>query len=610
MKLSLRCPELREGIALVILSCFASISLHARPSPHAKNAAQPQAFLRQVNTKSNVEFSYTNRGVLFHSGIGQNEGLFWPRGSGNSYIFGEGMWFACQKDTSPTAREKLCDVGYNQNSGAGWYLEGERSQVGLSTGTDGAMPDSKYISYVRPRYDATSGKFIQGSSPVVPAPYYAWPLWDTSATKTLGHNYYFGDYISDVSLRDPTKIVKNSHAALPAMVSEEDIVNLYTDEDVSNNPEYQPNKGYPFGIDIQEVIYSWSFGRYRDMIFVRYKVKNSSTDTLFNSWMAPAFDPDLDNAVDEPSDANSYVNDSLVHAMADTASISQLREPYRSDPTKLNMAVQWRNVNQPPNGKQYGWLGVSLVESPVIDKANGNIIPNDDSATLHGYGPNSLFQNNQLGLATVRAWTINNDPTDNKYTPNARYDFVSTGTHDVFNGVYTDQRLLIATGPFTLIPGQSAEATLVLTFAHVSDSDYKKNFGSLLLLTDFAHQVFGEIDSASSSGTTNYFVNNFQVAQQSSVKNEIVSNGLTIEQPYPNPFRTDCSIQYRNDYDAPVSYVVSDVLGRQVQAISLGEIPAGERTLVIDGNDLAPGMYHVIITAGERSRSTNIIHTR
>jgi hypothetical protein len=246
----------------------------------------------------------------------------------------------------------------------------------------------------------------------------------------------------------------------------------------------------------------------------------------------------------------------------------------------------------------------------VIDKANGNIIPNDDSATLHGYGPNSLFQNNQLGLATVRAWTINNDPTDNKYTPNARYDFVSTGTHDVFNGVYTDQRLLIATGPFTLIPGQSAEATLVLTFAHVSDSDYKKNFGSLLLLTDFAHQVFGEIDSASSSGTTNYFVNNFQVAQQSSVKNEIVSNGLTIEQPYPNPFRTDCSIQYRNDYDAPVSYVVSDVLGRQVQAISLGEIPAGERTLVIDGNDLAPGMYHVIITAGERSRSTNIIHTR
>jgi hypothetical protein len=369
--------------------------------------------------------------------------------------------------------------------------------------------------------------------------------------------------------------------------------------------------GYPFNVDIQEVIYSWSFGRYRDMIFVRYKVKNSNFyDTLFNCWMAPAFDPDLDASVRGGSnDANSYVSDSLVNAMADSASIAQLREPYRSDPTKLNMAVQWRNYNQPPNGKQYGMLGVSFLESPVVD-TTGNIIPNDDSAALGGYGPNSLFQKNQLGLATVRAWTINNDPVDGPLTPNARYDFVSKGTHDSFNGNYTDQRLLMATGPFMLIPKASAEATLVLTFAHVSDTSYKQNFGALLLLTDFAHQVFGEVDSNASGGTTNYFVNNFQVSPPNGVHSEQASSGIAIQQPYPNPFLSDCSIVYRTSFSAPISVTVSDILGRAVQSFSVGEIPAGEHSLSIDGSKLLPGTYRVTVMAGQVSRSVSIVRTR
>ena len=55
---------------------------------------------------------------------GNAEGLFWPRGSGNSYIFGEGLWFATKKEIQGK-RRKLCDLGYNPNSGAGWYIEGE-----------------------------------------------------------------------------------------------------------------------------------------------------------------------------------------------------------------------------------------------------------------------------------------------------------------------------------------------------------------------------------------------------------------------------------------------------------------------------------------------------
>jgi len=484
------------GLALGVVS-----QASARPSPKSKQVgAQPQNFLRQLNVYSNIDFLYGNRGVLFNSGQGQVEGLFWPRGSGNSYIFGEGLWFATKKSINGR-RHKLCDLGYNPNSGAGWYLEGEYNSV-MKIEDDGADPNNKYISYVSPRYDKTTGAFIKGSSNKVPSPYYSWPLWDTSSTKTLKRNFYFGDYISDVTKRNNDKLKKNGKPAVPAMISEEDIVNIYTDQDVSGNPEFKQGTGYPFGIDVHEVIYSWSFGRYRDMIFLRQKVINRSPDSLLDCWVAPAFDPDLASP-DVQHDHNSFVDSALVAQKADVGMLQQLREPYKSHPEKLNMGIQWHNGVV--KGKQYGMVGFSFLESPVIDQA-GNIITNDEETSLGGYGPTSLFQTKSLGLVTFRKWRIINDPSTN----DLRYDFVSAGIKEGDGGVEDDVRLLMATGPFTLPPGRSVETVVAIMMAQASNTDDRKNFSATLQISDFAHQVFGEVDSVKTSDTTNnYFINHF-----------------------------------------------------------------------------------------------------
>ncbi len=510
------------------------------------------------------------------------------------------------KTLAPELMTVYCDAGYNTNGSAGIYSEGEANQFGLETGTDGAIPDSKYISYLSPRYDPVTGSYVPGSTMVVPAPYYSWPIWDTSAAKTLDRNYYFGNYISDVNMRDSAALANAGGKSVPkpAMFSDEDIVNLYTDVDSATHPELQSGSGGALGIDVQEVTSGWGFGRYRDMIFVRYKVRNASSDTLYNCWMAPAFDPDLDAAVNgSDNDANSYVNNNLVNELADPTMVSQLREPYRSDPTKLQMAVQWRNYDDPPNGQQYGWFGVAFVETPVVDSL-GFLIPNDDSAALRGYGPNSLFQKNQEGLVTCMGWVVQNDPTSS----NLRYDYASSGEKNTFDGTYGDQRLLIATGPFTLAPDSSAEATIVLTFAHVSDTSYAQNFGALLLLTDFAHQVFGEVDSSTIGGTTNYFVNNFQVTPPSAVKNVPAPSNLAIQPAYPDPFSTDCTVAYRTSVSGTVSVFVTDELGRKVRSFSLGEVSAGEHPLTIAGEGLAAGTYRVTILEGEESQSTPIVY--
>lgn len=498
------------AIFLAALVLGAAADSSARPVPKGKKGGMTtQSFRRQSNVFSNMSFYYTNSGMLFYVGNGQDEGLFWPRGSGDSYIFGGGIWFATKKEIQGK-RRKLCELGYNPNSGAGWYVEGEKAAVD-KTSTDLTNYDAKYISYVGPRYDKTNGKFISGSSSVVPPPFCAWPLWDTANGKTLFRNFYFGDYISDVSMRDLKTLQSIKPTAKPAIVSEEDIVNIYTDADPKNNPEFREGQGYPFGIDVQEVVYSWSFGRYRDMVFVRYRITNSNhpaatvadtlANTLFDCWIAPAFDVDLGTA--DPggagNDFNSYVSDAVATANAYPADLSQLRDPYRTHPSTLNMAYQYRTAFY--KGQAHGMLGMSFLESPVID-LNGNIIPNDDSTALSGYyGSKSLFQTNQEGLATFRAWNINTDPA----TQDLRYDFVSAGSKDVAAATPNDQRMCMGTGPFTLPPGQHVETTVAFTIAKASPTDPKANFGALLQLTDFAHQVFGEpkvLDSAIVVDTT------------------------------------------------------------------------------------------------------------
>ncbi len=455
----------------------------ARPVPKGKkDKVQPERFIRQTNNYSNIFFYLTNKGVLFNSGNGQAEGLFWPRGSSNSYIFGCGLWFATKKIISGR-RQKLCEIGYNPNSGAGWYAPGEYNDP-----DNGSNVDSKYISYLSSRYDKYKGTYSGAPSSFVPDANVHWPLWDTSLTRTIKQNFYFGDYISKVADRDQASLQTKMGAttkkiAAPAMLSQEDIVDFYDDADPTQNPEFKPNTGYPFGLNIQEVVYSWSFGKYRDLLFVRYKAQNTSKDTLHECYLAPAFDPDLG---DPANDHNTYLAD------ADSVTTKQnpgLVEPFRSHPSKLNMAYQF---SEQEGGKEYGVVGFSFLESPTINPSSGEIIDNSDSAAIGGYGPNGL---KQLGLKTFQKWTLQNDPS----TQDLRYDFMAANTLNTDKNAKGDMRLLFATGPFVLPPGKFVETTIGIGIALADLKTQSKNIDSCIRLMAFAQSVFNNqvgVDSA------------------------------------------------------------------------------------------------------------------
>jgi hypothetical protein len=469
-----------QTFALGMLLCLLSFSVatettSARPVVKGKGGLQtPQKFIRQRNTLSNMDFYFTNKGVLFNND--NVAGLQWPRGTNNAYIFGGGVWFATKKVIGGK-RRKLCELGYNPNSGAGWFGEGE-----INGASDGTSPDAKYISYVGSKFNKETGEYIGSTTDAtVVQPVPNWPIWDTSVTKTIKQNYYFGDYISDTKLRTTDQTI-NGKTPKPAMMSQEDIVNIYTDADVSNNPEYRPNSGYPFNLNIVEIIHSWSFGRYRDMIFVRHKITNASDkDTLYECFMSPAFDPDLGvGGGAAANDRNQYVGSNLE---VDTVRAKRTLKGtcFESDVTRLNMAYQ---SSEKESGKEYGVIGFAFLQSPVTNDA-GVVLDISDSLAVGGYGLQDSRR--QLGLTTFKKWTISNDPP----TSDLRYDFLADGSKDGDGGIVADVRLLFSTGPFTLPPNKSVETCVGIGIAQVSTTTRDLNIDSVFKLIAFAHSVFG-----------------------------------------------------------------------------------------------------------------------
>lgn len=484
--------RIRAAFALMVtglILCSTMSSLEARPVPKGGKGDKPapQRFIRQQNTYSNMRFFFTNRGVLFNSDA--SAGLFWPRTGNNAYIFGSGVWFATKKVINGR-RQKLAEIGYNPNSGAGWFTEGEYFPAGKEI-NDGSSFDSKYISYVSPRYDRTSGAYIGGAESTVPPPAYNWPIWDapvldTNNVRTLRQNYYFGDYISNVNDRTIEKLSKEGRQAKPAILSQEDIVNIYSDYNTEANPEYKPGRGYPFFLNIQEVIYSWSFGRYRDMIFLRHRITNAGEEDLLDCYIAPAFDPDLGKPGQGPAqnDRNAYMSEETIIPEHFTVAQRALKE---ADPDSsrfgnklenLNMAYQY---SEPEEGQRYGMIGFAFLESPAVDPQSGEIQDNSEP------GPDGLPRP-QLGLTTFKKWTIANDPP----TQDLRYDFVSSGSRDNDTGP-GDVRLLFSTGPFTLKPGRSAETVIGIGIARVSTTQDNPNLDSLIKLMVQAHNVFKRV---------------------------------------------------------------------------------------------------------------------
>jgi len=387
-----------------------------------------QALENRQNKVSGVEFYSTNYGIFGLNVSASVAGGIWPRGSGNAYIFGGGIWFGAEKER-PTGRNRLCVIGYNPNSGASWMVPGAIPDNSPRKVPLANTPDAwnRYRIYFSSDYNEFSGEPVDVQDSRNRGFGAPWPIWDVSTGSTLKDtNFpgYVGQYIDDINMRNRTDFPKG-----PAIISQEDIFSVYRDNDVSRYEKLTPRQidslGYPIGVQIEQTIYSWGFGRYRDFIFLRYNIINRSGETLYNCYMAPALDMDIG-----PTPGNDRARIFIEDKNADT----------------LNLAIQWSD-REPT---RFGYIGFDFLESPAVDV--DTFIRKDKPF---------FTESEQIGMTAFQSWPISEDPT----SPEQRYQFMASGDRDVALQP-GDKRFLTATGPFHMRPGDTARVVVGIAFAN------------------------------------------------------------------------------------------------------------------------------------------------
>ena len=365
------------------------------------------------NSASNVEFPTTNYGIFGMDVANNKGGLFWPRNSGNQYIFAAGFWFGTQKyvaGESGGSYNKLVAVSYNPNAGNSWMT-----------------PSKSGNAEYEPVYSSTDYNKSTGE-PLVSGDAANWPVWKTNSSRLN-----CGIYVENDNSRNTAS---NSYG--PAILSDEDIFSVYNDSDLDRydgGSALRESMGYPIGLEIEETVYSWSNFILENSIIIKYNVKNVSGDTLYDCFFAPVIDADL--VANGNSSSAGASNDRIMF--------------YHDDPSQ-NLVICWSEQSKGDEDGDLGIMGVSMILSPETDdyryiKEQGSLLNYSD----------------QIGVHTFRNWQIQNDIKEDA----ERYSFFTNGMLE--SGAEAgDNRIGISSGLFNMLPGENAEFAILITF-----SDFK-----------------------------------------------------------------------------------------------------------------------------------------
>lgn len=485
-KLRMTLPVILGVFLLSSVAGLEAATINTNTSPKAKQDEQSTETLQaktyrgvfdlQQNTVSNIDFYTTNYGIFGFDIARQRGGGYWPRNSQNQYIFAGGFWFAGQKFKKETGDTvSLVELSYNPWSGKGWFVPGRINYGGPGSTEyqDVEIVDQndplRYRTYFSIDFKTATGE------PLDPDHKYNWPVWDASTRTedTLKSKRYFGYYIPQTELRNTTQFKKG-----PAFISGEDIFSTYKDTDLNyyeGGMATRKERGYPMRLQVEQMIYSWGFGDYRDFLFIKYEITNYSKDTLWNCWVAPVMDVDIARATSSGYGAG---NDRV-----------KFYECNGED--TLNMALQWTNTDRNEYGYGFGYLGFDFLESPAVVKyydstfkeikdTTGKVVRVDTILTPRLYdiekdGPNapwndfvrkdsSFYANSsQLGLVTFNNWPIEQD----KQTDEERYQFMSAGVRQGDDGP-GDKRFMMATGKFHMRPADTIRVVVGMILANTA----------------------------------------------------------------------------------------------------------------------------------------------
>ena len=341
----------------------------------------------------------------------------------------------------------------------------------------------------------------------------------------------------------------------------------------------------PMGIEVHATAYAFEQVKSAgDITFYRYRIINKNTAPITDTYAGIWMDPDLGNASDD------YVgSDSLLH----------LAFVYNGDPIDDNA------YEETPPAIGYTYLRTPEAQADEIDNDHDGEV--DEPGEKTGMYAAAFFDSGggiqgDPGIGSelytyMRALWINGEPMTYggyglRYS-NQRTRFFFTGdpvsmsfwsefqpsqAGDLGFNPPGDRRFLSSGGPFTLLPGESAEFLIALVWAR--GTNYLDSVRKL-------KNIVANLQSAPNS----YLISGYQpeIPAPPTPDPEFV---LGFDQNFPNPFSNTTTIRYSLPKTMQVRLSVYDLLGREVAIVEQGTYDAGIYVHEFDGSLLSPGIYY------------------
>jgi len=364
----------------------------AQARPWSESASTPH---RAASIMDNDRFPITNLDLVVanHGSFGYNlatggAGLVYPRGSGHTAIFAAGPWIG-----GKVGGELRLAIGdYGQEYVPGPMVAG------------GYLPDSPdFRTYKLTRGDTSSPDYV------------GWPVGQGAPVDALGN---------------------------PALLGDAMFWSVYNDEDATRHNRANTN---PLGIEVQQSTFGFDTNELRNIVFLRFHLRNASSDALSDAYFTLWSDVDLGGFSDDLAGCDPALG--LGYVYNQTNNDAQ----YGSAPPAVGfLLLQGPIVNQ---GAAYDTLGVTAfrtsagVDDPFTASARYATMRGlmNDGSPMHEMGNPGL---------PVTTYQFSGDPVQ------------GTGWRDTVSG---DKRILLSSGPFALAPGETQDVWAALVVGQGSD---------------------------------------------------------------------------------------------------------------------------------------------
>ncbi len=424
----------------------------------ATNSGRPHGrrFDEVFLAKNQWRMPVSNYGMFGHDAARGSAGGEWPRGSGNMYIFGAGLWFGRRTNNNADTNTT---VGYNPNSGKAEFSPGawENAPGGYS-GRDFERVYSSPEDWPPHPTDFPTGM-------------------QDSVLTPLKIAVAGGDTIRGYFYPIPRKSLSTG-----------DLWTVYNDRDPAN---MEPH-GAAIGLEVYQSTYVWNLPSNRDIVFFSYTVKNVTADTIKDAYMGIACDGDIGSAnndyaglilhryVHSPSMAESLWVDNVGMEWSD-------RETgWETFPGVLAFDFFQSPFKRQPDGRIRGWPDTTLTYPNGLDDNGNGLI--DEPA-----------EGEQIGMTAYKIFTLQagDPPGDGKQylALQGKEWWVTPPNYNPFDSTDNtpnDKRFLQSTGPFVLAPDSMVTMTIGAMAASMSHlpSDRDTSFWQLAITDNAAQQVY------------------------------------------------------------------------------------------------------------------------